>query len=106
MYLVEFKAERTDPSGPPELAIAAHRASHPVYTSAAPTPAGTAGCRPLYLLHLLNLSITTWAAYSIYFRAYRSFVYASSLVLLGAKAKFLCWKPKVVAALDEMSEIC
>ena len=29
--------------------------------SVAPPPAGPAGCRPLYLLHLLNLSFTLWA---------------------------------------------
>ena len=27
-------------------------------TSVAPPPAGPAGCRPLYFLHLLNLSFT------------------------------------------------
>ena len=31
---------------------------------------------------------------------------ATSLVLLGAKAKFLRRKPKVLVALDEISEIC
>ena len=33
-------------------------------------------------------------------------LYATSLVLLGAKAKFLQRKPKVLVALDEISEIC
>ena len=33
-------------------------------------------------------------------------LYATSLVLLGAKAKFLRRKPKVLVALDEISEIC
>ena len=33
-------------------------------------------------------------------------LYVSSLVLLGAKAKFLGRKPKVLVALDEISEIC
>ena len=32
-------------------------------------------------------------------------LYATSLVLLGAKAKFLRRKPKVLVALDEISEI-
>ena len=32
--------------------------------------------------------------------------YATSLVLLGAKAKVLRRKPKVLVALDEISEIC
>ena len=76
-------------------------------TSVAPPPAGPAGCRPLYLLHLLNLSFTIWAPNKcciLQFREYQSFV-ASSLVLLGVKAKFLRWKPIVVVALDEISEI-
>ena len=30
-------------------------------SNAAPPPAGPVGCRPLYLLHLLNLSFTIWA---------------------------------------------
>ena len=29
-------------------------------TSVAPPPAGPVGCRPLYLLHILNLSFTIW----------------------------------------------
>ena len=33
-------------------------------------------------------------------------LYATSLVLLGANAKFLRWKPKVLVALDEITEIC
>ena len=33
-------------------------------------------------------------------------LYATSLVLLGVKAKFLQRKPKVSVALDEISEIC
>ena len=33
-------------------------------------------------------------------------LYATSLVLLGAKAKFLRKRPKVLVALDEISEIC
>ena len=33
-------------------------------------------------------------------------LYATSFGLLGAKAKFLRRKPKVLAALDEISEIC
>ena len=33
-------------------------------------------------------------------------LYATSLVLLGAKAKFLRRKSKVLVALDEISEIC
>ena len=77
-------------------------------TSAAPPPAGPAGCRPLYLLHVLNLSFTIRAPNGgciLQFRAYQSF-YATSLLLLGAKAKFLRRKPKVLVDLDEISEIC
>ena len=46
-------------------------------TSVAPPPAGPAGCRPLYLLHLLNLSFTVRAPNGgciLQFRAYQSFV--------------------------------
>ena len=32
-------------------------------------------------------------------------LYATSLVLLGAKAKFLRRKPKILVALDDISEI-
>ena len=33
-------------------------------------------------------------------------LYATSLVLLGAKAKFLGRKPSVFVALEEISEMC
>ena len=33
-------------------------------------------------------------------------LYATSFVLLGAKAKFLRRKPSVLAALEEISEMC
>ena len=33
-------------------------------------------------------------------------LYATSFVLLGAKAKFLLWKPSVLVALEEISETC
>ena len=33
-------------------------------------------------------------------------LYATSLVLLGAKAKFLRRKPSVLVALEEISEMC
>ena len=79
-------------------------------TSVAPPPAGPAGCCPLYLLHLSNLSFTIWAPNScciLQFRAYWvKVVYATALVLLGAKAKFQRRKPKVLVPFDEISEIC
>ena len=46
-------------------------------TSVAPPPAGPAGCCPLYLLHLLNLSFTIRAPNGgciLQLRAYQSFV--------------------------------
>ena len=46
-------------------------------TSVAPPPAGPVGCRPLYLLHLLNLRFTIRAPNRcciLQFRAYQSFV--------------------------------
>ena len=72
-----------------------------ITTSVAPPPAGPAGCRPLYLFHLLP---QMGAAYSIL--GHTKVLYVTSLVLLGAKAKFLRRKPKVLLALDEISEIC
>ena len=46
-------------------------------TGVAPPPTGPAGCRPLYLLHLLNLSFTIRATNGcciLQFRAHQSFV--------------------------------
>ena len=46
-------------------------------TSVAPPPADPAGCRPLYFLHLLNLSFTIWTPNRcciLQLRAYQSFV--------------------------------
>ena len=69
-------------------------------TSVVPPPAGPAGCRPLYLLHLLNLSFTlrapNGAAYSNLGRT--KVLHATSLVLLGVKAKFLRRKPKQIVS--------
>ena len=68
-------------------------------TSVVPPPAGPAGCRPLYLLHWLNLSFTIWSpnwCCILQFRAYQS-LYATSLVLLGLNAKFLRGEPKALA---------
>ena len=45
-----------------------------------------------------------WAAYSNLGR--NKVLYATSLVLLGAKAKFLRRKPSVKVALEEISEMC
>ena len=58
---------RTDPPGLQSwpLQLIEHLANT---TSIAPPPAGPAGCRPLYLLHLLNLSFTirapTWVLHT------------------------------------------
>ena len=48
----------------------------PTLLDVAPPPAGPAGCRPLYLLHLLNLSFTIRAPNGgciLHFRVYQSF---------------------------------
>ena len=102
MNLVEEKQRGLIPSGLQSwpLQLIEHFSNT---TSVAPPPAGPAGCRPLYLLHLLNLSFMG-AAYSSLGRT--KVLYGPSLVLLGAKAKFLQRKPKVLVALDEISEIC
>ena len=79
-------------------------------TSVAPPPAGPAGCHPLYVLHLLNLSFTIRAPNGscilLFIIGHTKVLYATCLVLLGAKAKFLRRKPKVLVALDEISVIC
>ena len=74
-------------------------------TSVEPPPAGLAGCRPLYILHLLNLSFTYWTPIRcciLQCKAYQSLI-CNFPVILGAKARFLRRKSKVV--LDEISEI-
>ena len=53
------KAERADPSDIQSWPL--QLIEHLTTISVAPHPASPAGCRPLYLLHLLNLSFTTWA---------------------------------------------
>ena len=101
MNLVEEKQRGLIPPGLQSwpLQLIEHLANT---TSVAPPPAGPAGCRPLYLLHLYGLQIS--AAYSS--KGHTKVLYATSIVLLGAKAKFLQRKPKVLVALDEISEIC
>ena len=107
IYLVEEKQRGLIPLGLQSwpLQLIEHLANT---TSVAPPPAGPAGCRPLYLLHLLNLvlqyGLQIGAAYSSLGRT--KVLYATSLVLLGAKAKFLLRKHEVLVALDEISEIC
>ena len=56
--------------------------------SVAPPPAGPAGCLPLYLLHLLNLSSPIWAPNRcciLQFRAYQSFVCNLFSTLISGK---------------------
>ena len=76
-------------------------------TSVAPPPAGPAGCRPLYLHHLLNLSFTIRVPNGcciLQFRAYQSFV-CNLLSTPRGESQVLRRKPKVLFALDEISEI-
>ena len=64
-------------------------------TSVVPPLAGPAGCRHLYHLHLLNLSFTMWVPNRcciLKFRAHKV-LYATSLILLGLKCKFMHRKP-------------
>ena len=75
MSFVEEK-QRGLTLGPPELVI--ELIEHLTTISVAPPPAGTAVCRPLYLLHMLNLSFTIWApnrsqCYILQFRLYQRF---------------------------------
>ena len=76
MNLVEEKQRGLIPPGLQSwpLQLIEHLANT---TSVAPPPAGLAGCRPLYLLHLLNLSFTIRAPNEcciLPFRVYKSFV--------------------------------
>ena len=77
-------------------------------TGVSPSPAGPAGCCPLNFLNLINLQFRVRApngcAYSSLGRT--KVLYATSFVLLGAKAKFLRRKPSVLVALEEISETC
>ena len=73
-------------------------------TCVSPSPAGPAGCCPLNFLNLINLKFQMGAAYSSLGRT--KVLYATSFVLLGAKAKFLLRKPSVLVALEEISETC
>ena len=61
-------------------------------------PAGPAGCCPLNFLILINLKFCLIGRTKVF--------YATSLVLIGAKAKFLKRKPSVLVALEEISETC
>ena len=84
------------PPGPQEMAIQAHQALHRHY------PCFAISCRSSGLLSsALSQSdcsgLQMGAAYS------SKVLYATSLVLLGAKAKFLRRKP---SALEEISETC
>ena len=76
MNLVEGKQRGLIPPGLQSwpLQLIEHLANT---TSVAQPPAGPVGCRPLYLLHLLNLSFTIWAPNGcciLQCRAYQSFV--------------------------------
>ena len=101
------KEERTDPSRPPELAIAAQHLTNPTSVEPAP-PASPAGFHPLYRLHLLNPSLQYGlqisAAYSSLGHTNLSFVSKLLNNPTSASSKFLQWK--VLVALDEISEIC
>ena len=58
----------------------------------------------LILTGLKRLGLQMGAAYSSLGRT--KVLYATSLVLLGAKAKILRRKPSVLVALEEISEMC
>ena len=70
-------------------------------TCVSPSPAGPAGCCPLNFLYLVNLKFRVRAPDGCC-----KVLYASSFVLLGAKAKLLRRKPSVLIALEEISEMC
>ena len=74
-----------------------------------PSPAGPAGCCPLNFLNLINQKFRVRAPNGcciLYSLGRTKVLYATSFVLLGAKAKFLRRKPSVLVALEEISETC
>ena len=76
-------------------------------TRVLPSPAGPAGCCPLNFFNLINLKFRVRAPNGCCIHSLgRTKVLSTSLVLLGAKAKFLRGKPSVSVALEEISETC
>ena len=77
-------------------------------TRVSQSPASPAGCCPLNFLNLINLEFRVRAPMgAAYFSLGRTKVlYATSFVLLGAKAKFLRRKQSVLVALEEISVTC
>ena len=67
-------------------------------TCVSPSPACPAGCCPLNFLFLINLKLSSLGLIKV--------LYATSLVLVVAKAKFLRRKPSALVALEEISEMC
>ena len=74
-------------------------------TGVSPSPAGPAGCCPLNFLNLINLKFRVRAPKDSSLGRTKV-LYATSFVLLGAKAKFLRRKPSVLVALEDISETC
>ena len=75
-------------------------------TRVSPSPAGPVGCCHLNVLNMINMKFRVGlgmgAAYSSL--AWTKVLHATSLVLLGAKAKFLRRNPSVLVTLEEISE--
>ena len=77
--------------------------------SVSPSPAGPAGCCHLNFLNLINLKFRVRAPNGSCIQSSlgrTKVLYATSLVLLVTKAKFLRRKPSVLVALEEISETC
>ena len=76
MNLVEEKQKGLIPQGLQSWPL--QLIEHLINTaSVTPPPAGSGGCHPMYLLHLLNLSFTIWVPNRcciLQFRLYQSFV--------------------------------
>ena len=77
-------------------------------TCISPSPAGPAGCFPLNFLYLVNLKFRVRAPKGATYSSLgqTKVLYATSFVLLGAKAKFLRRKQSVLVALEDISEMC
>ena len=107
MYLMKEKQGGPIPTGLKRwpLKLIKHLADT---TSVLPSPAGPTGCCPLNFLYLINLKFWVRAPNGccILQLGRTKVLYATSLVPLRAKAKFLRRKPSVLVALGEISEMC
>ena len=74
-------------------------------TLVSPSPAGPAGCCPLIFLNLMNLKFRVRAPNGYSSLGRTKVLYATSLILLGARATLLRRKPSVLDMLTPIHNI-